>query len=84
MSVTWPVAEAKARFSELLDTCLAEGPQTITRRGQDTAVLVPLDEWRRLRDANQPTLKALLSADDARFDLDLSRGGLKRRPAEAW
>jgi hypothetical protein len=43
-----------------------------------------LRHCRHLRDANQPTLKALLSADDARFDLDLSRGGLKRRPAEAW
>ena len=34
---TWPVQDAKARFSELLDACLAEGPQMLTRRGTETA-----------------------------------------------
>jgi hypothetical protein len=24
---TWPVEDAKARFSELLDTCVAQGPK---------------------------------------------------------
>ena len=49
----WPVQNAKARFSELLDRCLAEGPQPITRRGVETAVLVPAAEWHRLRAATQ-------------------------------
>ena len=31
---TWAVAEAKARFSELIDRALADGPQTITRKGK--------------------------------------------------
>ena len=35
--------DAKARFSELLETCLREGPQLVTRRGADAAVLVT--EW---------------------------------------
>ena len=34
----WPVQHAKACFSELLDTCLKEGPQLVTRRGQQAAV----------------------------------------------
>ena len=38
----WPVQDAKARFSELLDACVAEGPQVVTRRGAETAVLVPI------------------------------------------
>ena len=29
----WPVPDAKARFSKLLDTTLKEGPQVVTRRG---------------------------------------------------
>ena len=45
---TWPVQDAKARFSELLDACLRDGPQLVTRRGADAAVLVPADQWRRL------------------------------------
>lgn len=36
---TWPVQDAKARFSEFLDTCLNEGPQMVTRRGIEAAVL---------------------------------------------
>jgi len=44
---TWTVAEAKARFSEVLDHVQSDGPQTITRKGRVTAVLVSIDEWRR-------------------------------------
>jgi antitoxin Phd len=45
---TWQVQDAKARFSELLDATLNEGPQMVTRRGVEAAVLVPIEEWRRL------------------------------------
>jgi len=43
---SWPVQDAKARFSELLDTTLREGPQIVTRRGKEEAVVVPIDEWK--------------------------------------
>ena len=43
----WPVKDAKARFSEFLEACMAEGPQMVTKRGTEAAVLVPVDEWRR-------------------------------------
>lgn len=77
---SWPVQDAKARFSELLETCLHEGPQLLTRRGAETAVLVPMSEWRRLQQSVRPTLKALLLTNDARGDLDLpERGALRRR-----
>lgn len=77
---SWPVQDAKARFSELLDASLREGPQLITRRGVDAAVLVPVDEWRRLQKSARPTLKELLLTDDARGDIPVPpRGGLRRR-----
>lgn len=77
---SWPVQDAKARFSELLDTCLKEGPQIVSKRGADAAVLVPLKEWERLQRNAKPTLKELLLADGARVDLDLpTRGKLRRR-----
>ena len=44
---TWTVAEAKARFSELIDRALVDGPQTITRKGQKTVVVVSAEEWQR-------------------------------------
>ena len=76
---SWPVHDAKARFSEFLDACLAQGPQMVTRRGAEAAVLIPVAEWRRLQAAARPSLKELLLSDAARIDLDLPRRGRARR-----
>lgn len=78
---TWPIQDAKARFSEFLETCLAEGPQMVTKRGSEAAVLVPVDEWRRLKAAARPSLKQLLLYDQGRADLVLPRRGKARRRA---
>jgi prevent-host-death family protein len=48
MSVgTWSVAEAKAKFSELIQEAQSSGPQRITRNGRPAAVLVSAEEWER-------------------------------------
>ncbi|WP_093088327.1 type II toxin-antitoxin system Phd/YefM family antitoxin [Sphingobium sp. AP50] len=76
----WPVQDAKARFSELLDACSSEGPQMVTKRGVEAAVLVPATEWRRLKDRARPSLKELLLASEGRGDLAVpARGGGHRR-----
>ena len=81
---TWPVQDAKARFSELLDACVSEGPQVVTRRGVETAVLIPIAEWKRLHATARPTLKQLLLAEGARGNLALpARGKAKRRSPPA-
>ncbi len=81
----WPVQDAKARFSEFLDTCLADGPQIVSRRGAEAAVLVPIGQWRKLQAASQPTLKDLLLSDAARGDLDIpARGRHRRREPESF
>lgn len=41
----WPVGEAKARLSEVIDRALSEGPQAITRNGSLVVVLVSAEEW---------------------------------------
>lgn len=48
MEKGWPVQDAKARFSELLRASEKE-PQHITHRGEEKAVLLSADEYRRLR-----------------------------------
>ena len=80
---TWSVQDAQARFSELLETCLREGPQLVTRRGEKAAVLVSAAQWQRLADAGKPTLKALLSTDVGRFDLPIPPRGKKRPSSPA-
>ena len=69
--MSWPVQEAKARFSELLEASVREGPQIVTKRGVETAVLVPIEQWRSLQQRARPTLKDLLLAPEPRFDLEL-------------
>jgi len=76
----WPVQDAKARFSEFLEASLTEGPQIVTRRGVEEAVLVPVNQWRQLEQAARPTLKDLLLDEAARAEIPVPpRRGLRRR-----
>ncbi|MDX1998135.1 MAG: type II toxin-antitoxin system Phd/YefM family antitoxin [Thermoanaerobaculia bacterium] len=80
---SWSVQDAKARFSELLETVIEQGPQVVSRRGVELAVVVPLAEWRRLQEGSRPSLKDLLLGDGPRFELPIpERGGRKRRRPE--
>jgi prevent-host-death family protein len=82
---SWAVQDAKARFSEMLDTALRQGPQTVTRRGMETAVLVPIDEWRRLNQGAVPNLKELLLGQGPRFSGLVKRiRKVRRRPPVAF
>jgi antitoxin Phd len=79
----WPVQDAKARFSEFLEASLNEGPQIVTRRGVEAAVLVPFEEWRRLQNSARPTLKELLLAETPRAEIPVPprRRWRRRTPA---
>jgi antitoxin Phd len=55
----WQLQEAKAKFSELVQTAIEAGPQTVTRRGKPAVVVVAADEFERMRERT-PTLKELL------------------------
>jgi antitoxin Phd len=79
----WPVQDAKARFSELLETCLKDGPQLVTKRGANAAVLVPAGEWERLTKSAQPTLKQLLLSGPHSDDMIIPRRGKSRRRTPA-
>jgi antitoxin Phd len=79
---SWPVQEAKAKFSELLDKTLEEGPQIVTKRGIEAAVLVPIERWRRLEQMARPSLKDVLLAREPCFEEGLPvppRGRWRRR-----
>jgi prevent-host-death family protein len=69
---TWTLANAKARFSEVIDRAQA-GPQIITRNGKPSAVLVSAEEWAR-KTARKGTLAEFLLASPLRgADLELDR-----------
>jgi prevent-host-death family protein len=47
MDKKWSVAEAKAKFSEVIDLAQSHGPQTVTRNGRTAVVIVAAEEWER-------------------------------------
>jgi prevent-host-death family protein len=76
---TWSVAEAKARFSEVLDQA-REAPQIITRNGKRAAVIVSVEEWERRRNRTG-TLADFFARSPLRGSgIDLDR--IKDRPRD--
>jgi len=85
--MTWPLQQAKTQFDDLLDATFKDGPQIVTRDGEELAVLVPIDEWKRLHaglaptPAKRPTLKEVLMAPFPIVEdmMIPERGGLRHR-----
>jgi prevent-host-death family protein len=68
----WQVHDAKARFSELVERAVREGPQVIARRGTERAVLLSIDEYRRLV-AARPSLRDYLLGGPKVDDFEIER-----------
>ena len=47
--MAWQLQEAKAKFSELVQKAIDEGPQTVTRHGRDVVVVVSVEEFRLMQ-----------------------------------
>ena len=67
----WQLQEAKQRFSELIRSVEADGPQVVTRHGEDVAVVISIAEYRHLRHKGENFKAFLQSAPD--LDLDINR-----------
>ena len=77
---TWSVAEAKAKFSEVIEKAQSDGPQTITRSGRRAAVIVSAEEWER-KTARKGNLAEFLLASPLRSSgvvIKRQRGRLRR------
>lgn len=71
--MAWQVQEAKQRFSELIRSAVREGPQVITRHGEEVVVVLAAEEFHRLRGGTLDFKDFLRSAPDLDA-LDLRRG----------
>ena len=76
----WTVAQAKAKFSEVIDKARSLGPQTITRNGRKAAVVVAADEWERRtrRKGNLAEFFASSPLRRSRLKIDRLRGGVRK------
>jgi prevent-host-death family protein len=77
----WQLQEAKQRFSELVRHARADGPQVVTKHGEEVAVVVSIEEYRRLTD-ELPSFKELLIAAPDLDALDLDRSRERARVVE--
>jgi prevent-host-death family protein len=73
----WQLQEAKQRFSELVRTAHDRGPQVVTRHGEEVAVVVAIDDYRRLTTPVPDFKEFLLTGPDLSV-LDVERS---REPA---
>lgn len=73
MDTIWTLQDAKNRFSQVVDHAVHEGPQTITRRGKETAVLVSVETFRTLSGARGDLVRFLGDSPLAEGGLDLQR-----------
>ncbi len=69
----WTVADAKARFSEVLEKARTDGPQIITRNGKQTAVVVGIEEWEKKTKRKGTLAEFLLNSPLHGADIDLER-----------
>jgi prevent-host-death family protein len=69
----WQLQEAKQRFSEVVRSAASDGPQFVTRHGDEVAVVLDIREYRRLREGGRDFKAFLQSAPEVDLDLDRSR-----------
>jgi len=79
---TWTVAEAKAKFSELIDKAKCEGPQKITKHGRTTAVIVAAEQWERKSERIGNLAEFLVASPLRGSGLKLKRLPVRLRGAE--
>ena len=69
----WQLQEAKQRFSEVVRRAASEGPQVVTRHGEDVAVIIDIAEYRRLKGDAPDFAGFLLATPDRPDDVEFPR-----------
>jgi prevent-host-death family protein len=70
---SWQLQDAKNRFSEVVEEATRSGPQIITRRGVETAVVVSAADWAKLARRRGPLIELLRRAPRVQGGLDVAR-----------
>lgn len=70
---TWQLQEAKNKFSQVVNEAIEHGPQIITRRNEEVAVVLSSTEYRQLRASQKKLSDFFRESPLVGIDLDLSR-----------
>jgi prevent-host-death family protein len=69
----WQLQEAKSKFSQLVRQALSEGPQIVIRHGEEVAVVLSIDDYRRLSEPRPSLLELLLDSPLRGSGLEIER-----------
>jgi len=78
----WQLQDAKNKFSEVVDNASIFGPQCITRRGIETAVVLSMHEYRKLTSPTTGLVDFFRNSPFYGIDLDLERDKGSAREVE--
>jgi antitoxin Phd len=78
----WQLQEAKNKFSRLVELARQDGPQIVTKHGQEAAVLLSIDEYRRLVRPKTSLVQFFQKSPLADIELDLTRSKETSRDIE--
>jgi prevent-host-death family protein len=73
MSRVWQLQEAKNKFSEVVEEAITNGPQVITRRGVETAIVLSYGDYRSLLLKRKKLSTFFRESPLVGEDLDLAR-----------
>jgi antitoxin Phd len=73
MDNVWQLQDAKNKFSEVVEAALKRGPQVITKRGVETAIVLSYDEYRRMQLHQNKLSEFFRESPLAGVELDLAR-----------
>jgi len=72
MKNTWQLQEAKAKFSEVINEAIQHGPQIITKHGVETALLISVDDYKKVNKKDLKISQFFQNSPIANIDLDLN------------
>jgi antitoxin Phd len=67
--MAWQLQEAKAKFSQLVEKAINEGPQTVTRHGKDAVVVLSVEQYKKLEARRLSLLEVLMSGPEGELEL---------------
>ncbi len=81
-SKKWQLQEAKNRFSEVVRKASEEGPQTVTKHGKDSVVVLSSEDYQKLEQPKTSLVEFFQKSPLSKVDLDLKRDKSPGRSVE--
>ncbi len=69
----WQLQEAKNRFSEVVRKASEEGPQTVTKHGKDSVVVLSAEDYRLLEQPKTSLVEFFQKSPLSKVELDFTR-----------